>query len=285
MDAVRTLQKLDRQFYSSTDDSAVREFVSRVKVGGKLLIERPSRILDLIKKFDLKALYVPDYNRILLDQSQPEAKWRWNEAHEIIHSAVSHHQVLMHGDDLYSLNPACHEMLENEANYGAGRLLFLQERFEEFVQSAPVNFNMVKEAKRLFGNSMTSSLWRLVEALDVPAFGMVSVHPRRFKAAETPEPYRYFIRSRKAIERFSVITPDDVFSKTRTYCSWSTRGPLGEAEVGLRDDNGDEHDFVFETFYNGHEALSLATYRKARTAILAGPTIGVYAPFRESRKR
>jgi hypothetical protein len=74
LEAVRTIQKLDRQFYSSTDDSAVREFVSRVKVGGKLLIEKPSRILDLIRKFDLKALYVPDYNRILLDKSQTRSE-------------------------------------------------------------------------------------------------------------------------------------------------------------------------------------------------------------------
>jgi len=171
LEAVRTLQKLDRQFYSSTNDSAVREFVSRVKVGGKLLIEKPWRILDLVRKFDLKALYVPEYNRILLDESQPEAKWRWYEGHEIIHSAIPHHQVLMHGDDLYSLNPACHEKLEGEANYGAGRLLFLQGRFEEFVRSSKINFDLVKEAKRVFGNSMTSSLWRLVEALDLPAFG------------------------------------------------------------------------------------------------------------------
>lgn len=247
--------------------------MSRVKVGGKLLIEKPWRILDLIKKFDLKALYVPDYNRILLDESQPEAKWRWNEAHEIIHSAVPHHQVLMHGDDLYSLNPSCHEKLEDEANYGAGRLLFLQGRFEEFVHSSPVNFKMVMEAKRIFKNSMTSSLWRLVEALDVPAFGMVSIHPRYAKNSTAAEPYRYFIRSRKAMDQFSGISPSDVFAKVRTYCSWSKQGPLGESEVGVKDDNGYEHDFLFESFHNGHEALTLAIYGKVRPAIVAVPSV------------
>jgi len=269
LEAVRTLQKLDKQFYSSTDDSAVREFVSRVKVGGKLLIEKPSRILDVIKKFDLKALYVPDYSRILLDKSQPEAKWRWYEAHEIIHSVVPHHQSLMHGDDLYSLNPTCHEKLEDEANYGAGRLLFLQERFEEFVHSSTVNFALVKEAKRVFKNSMTSSLWRTVEALEFPAFGMVSGHPQRAKASAGSEPYKYFLRSRKAMEQFSGITPAAVFASIKTYCSWSTKGPLGESEVRLADDNGNDHDFLFETFHNGYEALTLATYRKASTTMIA----------------
>lgn len=278
LEAVRTLQKLDRQFYSSTDDSAVREFVSRVKVGGKLLIEKPSRILDLIKKFDLKALYVPDYQRILLDQAQPEAKWRWNEAHEIIHSVVPHHQVLMHGDDLYSLNPTCHEKLEDEANYGAGRLLFLQGRFEEFVRSSTLNFNLVRQAQKVFKNSITSSLWRLVEVLDVPAFGMVSVHPRR--SGNSAEPYRYFICSRRAIEQFSRITPADMFSRIRTYCSWTTKGPLGESEVAVQDDNGGEHEFIFESFYNGYEALTLARYSKARATIVTAPALVAKAPLR-----
>ena len=46
--------------------------------------------LDVIRKFDLKALYVPDRQRIVLDKEQPEAKWRWNEAHDAVHSAVPH---------------------------------------------------------------------------------------------------------------------------------------------------------------------------------------------------
>ena len=178
LDSVRALRKLDKQFYSSADDSAVREFVSRVKVAGKLVIERPTRILDLIRKFDLKALYVPDRQRILLDKEQPEVKWRWNEAHEVVHSVVPHHQELMHGDDLYDLSPDCHVQLENEANYGAGRLLFLQDRFEEFVTGSEIRFKTIQDARSTFGNTMTSSLWRLVELLDIPAFGLISRHPK-----------------------------------------------------------------------------------------------------------
>jgi hypothetical protein len=35
LQSVYELLRLDRQFYSSTDDGAVREFVSRVKIAGQ----------------------------------------------------------------------------------------------------------------------------------------------------------------------------------------------------------------------------------------------------------
>jgi hypothetical protein len=90
-----------------------------------------------------------------------------------------HHQALMHGDDAYNLNPTCHVEIEHEANYGAGRLLYLQERFSEFAQGAErASFAVVKSAQREFGNTLTSALWRLVASLNVPAVGMVSGHPR-----------------------------------------------------------------------------------------------------------
>jgi hypothetical protein len=260
---VRTLLRLDVGYYSSTDDSALREFVSRIRVAGKLFIERPTRILDVVRKFDLKALFVPEGQRILLDSAQPEIKWRWNEAHEVIHSVLPHHQALMHGDDAYNLSPGCHVEVEHEANYGAGRLLFLQDRFSEFALSSNrPTFAVVKAAQREFGNTMTSSLWRLVEVLDIPALGIVGSHPR-YRASNS-EPCKYFIRSRAFEAQFSTISEADALRIVGDYASWSKRGPLGSAEAVVRDDNGDEHLFSFETFYNGHEALTLGVFTRHR---------------------
>ena len=268
LEQVRTLLRLDVGYYSSTDDSALREFVSRVRVAGKLFIERPTRILDVVRKFDLKALFVPDGQRILLDSALPEIKWRWNEAHEVIHSVLPHHQVLMHGDDIFNLNPSCHVEIEHEANYGAGRLLFLQDRFSEFALGAGrPTFAIVKAAQREFGNTLTSALWRLVEALDVPAIGIVSPHPRYPDG--NSEPCRYFIRSRAFEAQFSAVSEVDVLRVIRGYASWSRRGPLGSQEAIVRDDNGDEHIFAFETFYNGHEALTLAVFARRRQPAVA----------------
>jgi hypothetical protein len=138
-------------------------------------------LLDAVKKWDLKALYVPDRKRILIDRSQHHLKWRWSEAHEVIHSVTEWHQTLLHGDNTFSLSPDCHEQVEAEANYGAGRLLFLQDQFLEFSRSSSPTFSLVQSASDTFKNTITSSLWRLVEALDIPALGVVSQHPHYTK--------------------------------------------------------------------------------------------------------
>ena len=53
---VRELLRLDLRYYSSEDDSYLREMVSRIKVGGKQLLLRPAMLLDVVKKAKLSAL-------------------------------------------------------------------------------------------------------------------------------------------------------------------------------------------------------------------------------------
>jgi hypothetical protein len=272
LDDVRALLELDRQYYSSTNDGWLQEKISKAKIAGKQFLARPTLLLDVVRKFDLKALWVPDRKRILIDNAQPQPKWRWNETHEIIHSVVPWHAGAMMGDTEYSLTPDCHEQVEAEANYGAGRLLFLQGIFDEFVRSSKPSFDVVQQAKKDFGNTLTTSFWRLVETLDIPALGVVGKHPHHDKREIDPtQPFRYFIRSRKFLEQFSGITDADVFKMIRSYCSWKKRGPLGESELVLTDDNGDEHIFLFETFSNTHDVLTLITYRRRHDALVAVP--------------
>lgn len=278
LDQVRALLELDRQYYSSTNDNWLREKISRAKVAGKQIIEKPTLLLEVVRKFDLKALFVPERKRIMIDEAQPQPKWRWNETHEIIHSVVPWHAGAMMGDTEYSLTPDCHEQVEAEANYGAGRLLFLQGVFDEFVRSSKPSFDAVQAAKKEFGNSLTTSFWRLVETLDVPALGVVGKHPHHDRnQIDRAQPFRYFIRSRKFIEQFSEFAEGDAFQMIKSYCSWNKRGPLGEKELILTDDNGDEHLFLFQTFSNTHDVLTLITYVKRHevaVSVPAGKSIG-----------
>jgi hypothetical protein len=226
-------------------------------------------LLDAVRKWQLKALYVPDRQRILIDSSQHRLKWRWNEAHEVIHSVTEWHRALLHGDSTFSLSPDCNERLEAEANYGAGRLLFLQEKFVEFVRSSPPSFPLVRNANVRFGNTLTSCLWRMVEALDVPALGIVSQHPHYTdEKFESTQPCRYFIRSRLFEQQFQAVNERDGFEIVRKYCSWGRRGPLAKDEIILVDDRGEEHLFLFEAFHNGHELLSLMTYLKPHAEVV-----------------
>lgn len=140
LDEVRALQKLDRQFYSSVEDGPLREYISKAYIGAKQIFLRPTLILDVVRKRSLKALYLPDRKRILIDSSEPELKWRWNEAHEIIYSGVPWHQEAMFGDTEVTLSLTCHEQIEAQANFGAGRLLFFQHQLREFLSLATPNF-------------------------------------------------------------------------------------------------------------------------------------------------
>jgi hypothetical protein len=142
------LLKLDRQYYPSQDDSALHEFFSRAVIAGQQIARRPMLLVDAFRKWDLKAFYVPDRKRVLIDSSQHQLKWRWNEAHEVIHSVMEWHQTLLHGDNNFSLSLDCHEQLEAEANYGAGRLLFFQEQFVEFVRGSPPFISSSTERKQ-----------------------------------------------------------------------------------------------------------------------------------------
>lgn len=135
---VRDLLQLDRGYYSTTDDSLLRETFSRMKVAGLQALLRPTILGDAVRSLSLKALYLPDQKQILLDQDLPPLKHRWNEAHEIGHDIIPWHAGMMLGDTEQTLTLACHEIMEAEANYAAGQLLFLADRFAtEAVASTP----------------------------------------------------------------------------------------------------------------------------------------------------
>jgi hypothetical protein len=268
LELVRELLQLDRAFYSVQDGGALQETVHRLKLAGKQVMQRPGLLWDVVKKLDLKALWVPDRKRILLDSDLPTPKQRWGEAHEIGHSILPWHGMVMHGDVKRTLSLTCQLQIESEANYAAGRLLFLQDAFLERLLSSPVSFDRVKALSKEFGNTMTSTLWRVVESNEEAAFGLVSRHPRR-EASAGEEDVRYFLRSRVFAARFPHITGAAVFRRLASFCHGS-RGPIGSDEVIISDIDRVQHVFHVEAFYNSHDVLSLGLYRGVRAVVVPG---------------
>ena len=256
LEIVRELLRLDFAFYSSSNTGAINETIHRLKVAGKQVIDRPGLLIDAIRKWDLKALWVPDRKRILIDSELPSAKQRWGEAHEIGHSILPWHEAVLHGDWKRTLSLACEQQVESEANYAAGRLLFLQDVFRGHLNDSKLDFEHIKRMGKLFGNTITSTLWRAVEASDSHVFGMVSQHPNH---PISDEPLRYFVRSRKFVEVFPNVTAQDVFRAIKKFC-YGSRGPIGKGEVLLIDERAGQHVFFAEVFFNSHEALTLGVY-------------------------
>lgn len=263
---VRELLELDRAYYSATDDSVVRESISRLVVAGKQIIRRPSLLVDAIRKLSLRALYLPDRRRILIDRDQPVLKHRWNEGHEIGHSVIPWHQGLM-GDDDLTLTAACHAKVEAEANFAAGRLLFLRERFVEEARSLPTSIASVQQLAERFGNTKTSTLWRFVEQ-GRPDLAVVVVitagHPHPDRRAGGPVAAlacKHFVQSSTFAKLFPTVKEQALVDTIVEYCGPQRGGMLGAAEVVLDDCNGIPHLFHFETFFNRHEALTLGVYQ------------------------
>lgn len=269
LDQVRDLLRLDLKYYSSADDGLITEVFHRARLGGHLIATKAVGFLEAIKRWDIKAAFFPEQNRIVIDRSVPEPKWRWSEGHEIVHSLIPWHRSLMFADSSKTLSPECSYKMESEANYGAGRLLFLRGQFLEDVRSSKPSWDHLKSLSKRYANTLTSTLWRAVESLEEPAFGIVGFHPHHaMKGSDEGHPCRYFIRSPRFISEFSGFDEKQGVAIFESYCRRNMGGPLGSKVAIITDDNGEEHEFLFESFSNTHECLTIATHQRKRVAIV-----------------
>lgn len=267
---VRDLLKLDQGYYSTADDSLLRQMFSMLKIAGKQVIMRPTLLRDAVKTLNLKALYLPDQKRILLDKDLPVLKHRWNEAHEIGHDIIPWHAGMMLGDTEHTLSQSCHEIMEAEANYAAGKILFLAARFAEEASSSDPSLALVRNLSKSFGNTMTSTLWRFAEEAHrgKPMVALVSGHPHPAKRKpdfDPAKPCRYCVQSPAFRDRFGGVSERALFDATTSYCGSQRGGSLGQNDIVLSDNNGHAHLFRFETFFNGHEALTLGYWIRAKS--------------------
>ena len=263
---MRDLLDLDLRYYTADDPSLVEEVIHKMRVGAKQIIKRPALLLEVIKTFDLKGLFLPHNKRILLDSSLPALKKRWSESHEIAHSLIPWHKEYLLGDTKETLSPGCHEQLEAEANYGAGRLLFPHKPMLAVARSSSPSMSHIRAIATHFGNTITSSLWRYVEYSDKPCLGTIGEHPHHLPLGA--EPIAYFIRSPRFEVEFGSVTEAATFELIRGYCAYRKTGPLGSAEITLRDARDTAHTFLAETFGNKYQVLTLISYMRPNAVVV-----------------
>ena len=95
-----------------------------------------------------------------------------------------------------------------------------------------VDFSTIKQLSGDFGNTLTTTLWRVIENLDEPNFGLVSVHPQEARAQDT-DTVGYFIRSERFVQQFPHVTARGLIGQLATFCH-GRRGPIGQGEVVLK---------------------------------------------------
>lgn len=258
---VRDVLKLDLRYYTADSTDVLDEMAHRLKLGAKRVAQDPAVLLEVIRKFDLRAIYLPNKKRILIDESIHPLKKRWSEGHEIAHSVLPWHKEFMFGDDKHTQSPAHHEEIESEANFGCAKLLFPTSHFAVMAADCAPNFNDIGRLAGHFGNTITTTLWRYAENAPVPAFGLISQHPHH---PETEEPViGAFVRSPRFIQEFATVSGGDIFTQVCTYCSARKAGPLGSREIPLVDTNGQGHLFQLESFSNRYSVLTIGWYSRS----------------------
>jgi hypothetical protein len=258
---VRTLLSLDLQYYRSSDPGLLAELTHRFTLFARKSIPDLGRhLLSALKKSQLCAFWVPQSSRILVDEDVPKPKHRWIEAHEIIHSVVPWHRDFLLGDNLETVDPACRAILELEANYGAGRLLSLQDRLASEARDLALTFSSIKSLAKRYNNSIVSTFWRAVEDRDPtqPVFGVISIHPRHpdIGAHNGSNPWRYYIRSAAFRTQFSTTGPETVFELISQYASNKRTGPIFSAVHVLPNAIGEDWEFQIESFSTKHALLT-----------------------------
>lgn len=261
LEDVRDLLKLDLTYYSKADLDLLDEISHRTVMAGSAIMSNARRMWDVVTKVGLRGLLVPSQRQIFIDDEVADLKKRFLIGHEIAHDFIEWHRDLMMGDNEHSISPQCYNTMESEANYGSRRLIFLGDRFTtEWRDQGEFDWKAVSSVGKSFGNTLTTTLWEIVNSSPDRVLGLMSVHPRHTGFCERAGTgnVAYFFGSSSFEAQFSNISEDDVFRGICTYVGFNKRGPLGSGIQTLADVNGDLFDFEFSSFCNGYDVLTYA---------------------------
>ena len=149
--------KLFREFYDLQNPGFLDKTKHKIRVHGRKLVQ-------ILKKINLKAVLFHDENRIVVDETLPDLKREWPSFHEASHKIlVWHKPYFCYGDTAQTLNPDWHEQLEAEANFGASALMFCGPVFTEEARDTKPEWSAVEELKKRYRKSFSTTLRRYVE--------------------------------------------------------------------------------------------------------------------------
>jgi hypothetical protein len=265
LDAVRELLRIDLNYYSTDSTSALGTMVHRIRIAKRQLEMRPRLLLDVVRKLDLRALWLPDQRRILIDADLPKPKQRWASGHEIIHSILPWHDTFVHGDREGTLAHDCHEAIEAEANYGTSRLLFMGKTFAERAPDLASTFDGIHQLSKTFGNSLTSTLWRCVVTSPNVMLGVVSESP--FAVTDQPGRIRHIFCSPSYQERFGEPEVSQWQARVTSTVVRRSGGPCGEREHVVYCSRGEPHRFIAACFNTQHAILTTVRYVGAKSLL------------------
>lgn len=249
---------IHKYYYDLKDPSLLDEIKHKLHIGSK-------KALDIIQKVSLKALFLPDQNQIAIDNNVPKSKEKWVTAHEITHKILPTHNQLLIGDTAETLDQEYHDMMEREANYGASGLIFLQEKFENEALEFNFSIESVFQLSNRYKNSKTSTLRRFVETNKSNPIAALVSKPLWLNGTEdVKDRCRHYIQSPIFKEMFLSLDYTILLAIVDHSCHRCRGGNCGTDTEILYDINGQKHEFLFESFFNQHDILTLITHLKQK---------------------
>ena len=257
LDDVQAFLMIHKYYYDLSDPGLLDKIKFKLHIGSR-------RAFDIIAKISLKALFLPDRNQIAIDSHVPKSKEKWVTAHEITHKILPTHNQLMLGDTAKTLDYDYHDMMEREANYGASALIFMQDKFSNDAEQFNCDINSVFQLSDRYKNSRTSTLRRFVETNKHRPLSAFVSKPIWRNGEEMEPRCRYYIKSPMFEHLFSNIDSDLLLAMIDANCHRVSGGPCGDETKLLFDVNGVAHEFLFESFYNKYDILTLITHIKQK---------------------
>lgn len=242
--------KVHRRFYDLEDPSLLERFAHKLRIGSQ-------RIVQIARKIRLAAIWAPDDQEILIDQSQPVPKQLWASFHDATHRLLPWHRAFFLGETAQTLEPFYQDLLEEEANYGASALMF-GPLFTEQAKDLPVGWEAIERLKALHKKSYVTVLRRYVEhGPDFPLAGMVATAHWEPIPADQETRCRHCVRSAQFEQMFPSVTAEELRIALDANTMRRRGGPVGTFQLLLADRTGRTHEFTAEAFYNSHYVLAL----------------------------
>jgi hypothetical protein len=216
--------RLHRKFYDLRDPSLLQRFTHKLRIGGQ-------RIIGIVRKIKLAAIWAPDRSEILIDESQPAPKQVWAAFHDATHGILPWHRDFFLGDTAQTLEPYYQDILEEEANYGASALMF-GPRFTEQAKDLEFGWSAIEELKRTHKKSYVTVLRRYVEhGPNYPLAGVISTAHWDLKPEDQLSRCRHFVRSPEFAMLFPSVTSEDLRQLIDSKTHRHRGGPVGRFEI------------------------------------------------------
>jgi hypothetical protein len=243
--------QLHRDYYDLSNPGFLDRAKHKLRIQGRKLVE-------ILNKVRLKAVLLFDESRICIDESLPKIKHPWASCHETGHRILTWHKPFFFGDTAETLDPAYQADLEEEANYAAGRLLFLGDRFTQEASDVPPTIVGVKSLAKLYRASLTTTLRRYVEqGPDIAMAMLVSTPSWSEHPDDQPHRWRQFVQSARFEQLFPEMSADALRVLVDSNSQHRRGGIVAHFGFGLIDARGEHHELQAWTFHNQHYLLTL----------------------------